>query len=67
MLFYPFCIFICYFISCIDGKVFRTKVAILGAGASGVSAAKTLSNENMHDFLLVDAQSFIGGNKAKFP
>lgn len=39
----------------------KTKVVILGAGASGISAAKSLSNAGMQDYVIVDAQSFIGG------
>ncbi|KAI8343757.1 hypothetical protein BC941DRAFT_343285 [Chlamydoabsidia padenii] len=39
----------------------HTKVVILGAGASGISAALTLQKKNITDFIIVDAQSFIGG------
>lgn len=39
----------------------KTKVVILGAGASGISAAKSLSSAGMQDYVIVDAQSFIGG------
>jgi monoamine oxidase len=39
----------------------KTKVVILGAGAAGISAAKTLTDLNIHDFIIIDAQSFIGG------
>lgn len=45
----------------IESKRIKTKVVILGAGASGISAAKSLSNANMQDYIIVDAQSFIGG------
>ncbi|KAK4512289.1 NifU-like protein 5, mitochondrial [Mucor velutinosus] len=44
-----------------ESKHITTKVAILGAGASGISAAKLLSKAGMHDYIIVDAQSFIGG------
>ncbi|KAL0095383.1 amine oxidase [Phycomyces blakesleeanus] len=42
-------------------KVHRTKVAILGAGGAGISAAKRFNSANMKDFIIVDAQSFVGG------
>ncbi|CEP12116.1 hypothetical protein [Parasitella parasitica] len=45
----------------IESKRIKTKVVILGAGATGISAAKSLSEANMSDFIIVDAQSFIGG------
>lgn len=55
------------FVYClIEAKELRTKVVVLGAGAAGISAAKTLTNSNLHDFIILDAQSFIGGNKNKF-
>ncbi|RCI01975.1 hypothetical protein CU098_000804, partial [Rhizopus stolonifer] len=34
---------------------------ILGAGASGISAVKTLSKQGVTDYILLDAQPFIGG------
>ncbi|KAI9487922.1 hypothetical protein BDB00DRAFT_773571 [Zychaea mexicana] len=40
---------------------YRTKVAILGAGAAGISAASRLSQKNETDFMIIEAQSFIGG------
>ncbi|CAO3627140.1 unnamed protein product [Cunninghamella blakesleeana] len=40
----------------------KTKIAILGTGGSGIAAAVTLQEKwNQTDFLLIDAQSFIGG------
>ncbi|KAI8377544.1 uncharacterized protein BYT42DRAFT_570659 [Radiomyces spectabilis] len=42
-------------------EVIHTKVLILGAGAAGISAAKTLHAMGMRDFLILDAQPFIGG------
>jgi polyamine oxidase len=45
----------------IESKLTKTKVLILGAGASGISAAKSLSNANMQDYIIIEAQSFIGG------
>lgn len=45
----------------VESKQIKTKVVILGAGASGISAAKSLSKAGMQDYVIVDAQSFIGG------
>lgn len=42
-------------------EIRRTTVVILGAGASGISAALSLQEKDMSDFIIVDAQSFIGG------
>ncbi|KAI8971522.1 hypothetical protein BDF20DRAFT_915323 [Mycotypha africana] len=42
-------------------KYIRTKVVILGAGAAGISAAKSLSEAKVEDFVILDAQPFIGG------
>jgi polyamine oxidase len=39
----------------------RTKVAILGAGVAGITAAQALSNASITDFLIVDRNSYIGG------
>ncbi|KAJ6160171.1 hypothetical protein N7497_004708 [Penicillium chrysogenum] len=39
----------------------RTKVAVLGAGVAGVTAAKSLSDNGIDDFLLVEYQDRIGG------
>lgn len=41
-------------------KVLRTKVAILGAGMTGITAARTLHDNGVHDFLLVEARSELG-------
>ncbi|KAI9005861.1 hypothetical protein CLU79DRAFT_780794 [Phycomyces nitens] len=47
---------------CLVGADIRhTKVAILGAGGAGISAAKRFNAANMKDFVIVDAQSFVGG------
>ncbi|KAL9559234.1 hypothetical protein MBANPS3_000501 [Mucor bainieri] len=45
----------------VESKHIKAKVVILGAGASGISAAKSLSKAGMQDYVIVDAQSFIGG------
>ena len=39
----------------------RTKILILGAGVAGLAAAKTLQDNNVNDFLILDAQNYIGG------
>ncbi|KAL4809470.1 amine oxidase [Aspergillus unguis] len=39
----------------------KTKVAVLGAGVAGVTAAKSLSDTGIDDFLLVEYQDRIGG------
>ncbi|KAH6884599.1 hypothetical protein B0T10DRAFT_462929 [Thelonectria olida] len=39
----------------------KTKVAILGAGVSGITAAQALSNASVSDFLIVDRNDYIGG------
>jgi len=46
----------------VESKHIKTKVVILGAGASGISAARAFSNAGMEDYVIVDAQSFIGGS-----
>ncbi|CAO3627175.1 unnamed protein product [Cunninghamella echinulata] len=43
-------------------RIRRTKICILGAGSSGIAAAVTLQEKwKEKDFLLIDAQPFIGG------
>ncbi|KAI1268404.1 amine oxidase [Xylariaceae sp. FL1019] len=39
----------------------KTKVAILGAGAAGITAAQTLTNASVTDFLIIDRNDYIGG------
>ena len=39
----------------------RTKVLILGAGVAGLVAAKTLEQNGVKDFLILEAQDYIGG------
>ncbi|KAG2229309.1 hypothetical protein BDF21DRAFT_466980 [Thamnidium elegans] len=45
----------------VESRHIKTKVVILGAGAAGISAAKTFSELELNDFIILDAQSFIGG------
>ena len=42
-------------------KVNKTKVLILGAGLSGIKAAKTLLDRNITDFLILEGKHYIGG------
>ncbi|KAF2679945.1 amine oxidase [Lentithecium fluviatile CBS 122367] len=39
----------------------KTKVAILGAGVAGITAAQALSNQSVTDFLIVEYNGDIGG------
>ncbi|RSL55939.1 hypothetical protein CEP53_006935 [Fusarium sp. AF-6] len=39
----------------------KTKVAVLGAGIAGITAAQTLHNASIHDFLIVEHNDYIGG------
>ncbi|XP_044169488.1 polyamine oxidase 1-like [Acropora millepora] len=39
----------------------KKKVLILGAGVSGITAAKTLFDQGVTDFLVLEGQSYIGG------
>ena len=44
------------------GKTCRkTKVAILGAGITGITAAQALTNSSVTDFIIVDRNDYIGG------
>jgi polyamine oxidase len=46
---------------CATRRTQRTKVLILGSGVAGITAAKTLTENGIHDFLILEAQSHIGG------
>lgn len=39
----------------------RKKVLILGAGAAGITAAKTLHDQGIDDFIVLEGQDYIGG------
>lgn len=39
----------------------RAKILILGAGVAGIVAAKTLKENGINDFLILEAQDYIGG------
>ncbi|KAL9561087.1 hypothetical protein ACKAV7_014442 [Fusarium commune] len=38
-----------------------TKVAILGAGVAGITAAQTLHNASIHDFIILEHNDYVGG------
>ena len=42
-------------------KVNKTKVLILGAGLSGIKAAKTLLDKGITDLLILDGKNYTGG------
>ena len=42
-------------------QVNKTKVLILGAGLSGIKAAKTLLDKGITDFLFLEGQNYTGG------
>ena len=44
-----------------------TKVLILGAGAAGINAAKMLHDLGIKDFLVLEAQDYIGGRMKLVP
>ena len=39
----------------------KSKVLILGAGLSGITAAKTLLENNITDFLIIEGKNYTGG------
>ena len=42
-------------------KVNSTKILILGAGLSGITAAKTLLDKGITDFLILEGKNYTGG------
>ena len=42
-------------------QVNKTKVLILGAGLSGIKAAKILLDKGITDFLIIEGQNYTGG------
>ena len=49
------------FFSICNAQVIRTKVAILGGGMAGVTAASVLSKNSVTDFLIIEAEPVLGG------
>ena len=48
-------------------KSSKHKVLILGAGSAGITAAKTLYDKGIKDFLVLEAQDYIGGRMKQVP
>ncbi|CAK7566710.1 MAG: polyamine oxidase1, flavin-containing amine oxidoreductase [Sporothrix epigloea] len=46
------------------GSCRKTKVAVLGAGVAGITAAQALSNASVTDFLLIERNDYLGGRVA---
>ncbi|KAJ5100587.1 hypothetical protein N7456_006639 [Penicillium angulare] len=44
-----------------EAQCTKTTVAILGGGMAGVAAAQALSNSSIHDFVIIEYQSQLGG------
>jgi polyamine oxidase len=44
-----------------DAAEYRTKVAILGGGVSGISAALNLTAAGITDFMMIEARDILGG------
>ena len=51
----------------LSSPVNRTKVLILGAGLSGITAAKTLLDKNITDFLILEGNNYTGGRIHSVP
>ncbi|CAF1478728.1 unnamed protein product [Rotaria magnacalcarata] len=51
---------ICFLHLC-SAQVIRTKVAVLGGGMAGVISARTLSENGISDFVIIEAESVLGG------
>ncbi|KAK9309747.1 hypothetical protein QLX08_000736 [Tetragonisca angustula] len=54
-------------LSASNQKISRTKIVIIGAGIAGLAAARTLEDANFKDYLLIEAQSEIGGRIQSAP
>ncbi|KAI7899277.1 uncharacterized protein BX663DRAFT_564093 [Cokeromyces recurvatus] len=50
-----------------NAKTYRTKVAILGGGVSGISAALNLTAANITDFMMIEARDVLGGRAQDAP
>ena len=48
-------------------KVNKTKVLILGAGLSGITAAKILLDNDITDFLILEGKNYTGGRIHSVP
>ena len=55
-------VFLCLTIVVVaPAPVERKKVLILGAGVAGITAAKTLYDQGITDFLVLEGQDYVGG------
>jgi polyamine oxidase len=50
----------------VSAETYRTKVAILGGGVSGISAALNLTSQGITDFMMIEARDVLGGNTMLF-
>ena len=50
-----------FLIQSIDAEPTKAKVLILGAGAAGIGFARRLYESGEKDFLILEAQNYIGG------
>src|SRR5438045_3269473 len=50
-----------------NGNCRKTKVAILGAGMAGITAAQTLHNHSITDFIIVEYNKEMGGRVMATP
>ncbi|KAI9486955.1 MAG: hypothetical protein EXX96DRAFT_551307 [Benjaminiella poitrasii] len=50
-----------------EAKIYRTKVAILGGGVSGINAALNLTAADITDFIMIEAREILGGRAQDVP
>ncbi|KAI7878596.1 amine oxidase [Lichtheimia hyalospora FSU 10163] len=50
-----------------SAETIRTKVAILGGGVAGISAARNLTANGIDDFVIVEARDILGGRAQNAP
>ncbi|KAI8062333.1 uncharacterized protein B0P05DRAFT_556564, partial [Gilbertella persicaria] len=50
-----------------EAKTYHTKVAILGGGVSGISAALNLTANGIDDFMMIEARDILGGRAQDVP
>ena len=55
-----FCLTILVITRCFSATI-KTKILVLGAGSAGVGFANTLLENGERDFLVLDAQNYVGG------
>ncbi|KAK0084928.1 hypothetical protein PV325_006130 [Microctonus aethiopoides] len=48
-------------------EVDKTSLVIIGAGIAGLAAAKALEDENFDDYIILEAQNYIGGRIRSIP